>query len=201
MKKIFLLVTVLTIILILPFFIKVKVISNFPISISAKTLFFAKRELKNKLEHDPLIVDYSIQFRLPNILEVNLIVKKPIFAVFNKNTNKYFELSKDGNITSITDSTTLPYVIQDTESINLFILNIIYELNRIYQVKVGEIKNGSMLVDMPRGIRVIFPLESDNRGSHKIYVAGLNLIYSKINSDYEGKYKEIDLRFINPVLR
>jgi hypothetical protein len=68
----------------------------------------------------------------------------------------------------------------------------------MYQVGQSSIQDGSLLVELPGQIRVIFPLEGDS----EILLGSLRLIYSKVREDGNlAGYSQIDLRFTNPVLR
>jgi hypothetical protein len=53
-----------------------------------------------------------------------------------------------------------------------------------------------LVVDMGTGFRVIFPLEGDEQ----VLLGSLRLIYSKIQTSNLNNYKQVDLRFANPVL-
>lgn len=210
---------VLLILALSPFFIKVKIIckSQFggcPSEIqsitgksSNKSIFAAKREIKKNLSGNYLVSDYSFQFKLPDILLVNLIVKKPFAAIVDNTSKNAYLVGADGKILSVSGGTTLPAVFTDNinkkpgdniEGGQLFALKIVSGVFEMYQVRSGILQNNTLLVELPAGTRVIFPLEGDT----DILLGSLRLIYSRIQSaDYAGKYKEIDLRFKNPVLR
>lgn len=210
---------VLLVLALSPFFIKVKIIckSQFggcPVEIQSltakgnnKTLSAAKREIKKNLSGNYLVSDFSFQFKLPDILTVNLIVKKSFAAIVDTATKNAYLIGTDGKILSVSQGTTLPAVFTDNinkkpgdnvESGQLFSLKLISGVFEMYQVRSGILQNNTLLVELPAGTRVIFPLEGDT----DILLGSLRLIYSRIQSaDYAGKYKEIDLRFKNPVLR
>jgi len=160
-------------------------------------LVAAKKEIKNKLKNDPLVLDYSTQFKLPNTLEVNLLIKKPAFAFQNKATEKIYLVSENGQILSEREDTSLPLLIQDGESVNLPALKLLNGVFTMYQVTSGEIKDGSLTVELPGAVTVLFPLDGDS----EVLLGALRLIYTRVQGDEEKKYSEIDLRFKNPVLR
>ena len=66
----------------------------------------------------------------------------------------------------------------------------------MYQVGCGVISNDTLVVDMKDGFKVIFPLEGDEQ----VLLGSLRLIYSKIQTSNLNNYKQVDLRFANPVL-
>ncbi len=167
-------------------------------NLNNKNLSGAKKETKKMLNDDPLILDHSMQFKIPNVLEVNLLVKKPAFAFQDKNTNKIYAVDADGKILSEKDDTSLPLVIQEGTDVNLFALNLMAGVFAMYQVRTGEISGKSLVVELPGALRVIFPVEGTDTDA---LLGALRLIYAKIQSDAESKYGEVDLRFKNPVLR
>ena len=66
----------------------------------------------------------------------------------------------------------------------------------MYQVATGKM-DADLTVELASGVTVIFPVEGDSDA----LLGALRLIYTKIQKESLGKYKEIDLRFDSPVLR
>jgi hypothetical protein len=211
-KKITIIVSVILVLLfliLLPFLIKVQIecISqdgpcpdevNARLEVlKAKSLFSARSGISKTLKKDPMVTEFSTQFKLPNVLLVSIIAKKPIFAIKDRVSGKYYLISKDGVILSTTDSSNLPTVEQDGSTPNLFALNVVLGVYQMYQVLYGVITNDTLVVDMKDGFRVIFPLEGDTQ----VLLGSLRLIYTKIEtSGNPNGYKQVDLRFVNPVL-
>jgi hypothetical protein len=177
-------------------------------SINGKSLTVAKRESKKVLSSSLLVSNYSFQFKLPNTLQVELIIKKPIFALKNQSSNSFSLIDKDGTVLTVTENTVLPVlsINEDTPGISqkindkyLFALNIINGLFKMYQIRGGVIQNDTLLVDLPGQVRVIFPLVGKD---YNLLLGSLRLIYSNIQSTEGGNlYKEVDMRYENPVLR
>jgi len=160
------------------------------------SLFQAKKNISKTLKKDPMVTEFSTQFKLPNIILVNIISKKPIFAIKDRTSGKYYLTSREGIILSTVDSSSLPTVEQDGSIPNLFALNIVLGVYQMYHVLYGVISNDTLVVDMGTGFRVIFPLEGDEQ----VLLGSLRLIYSKIQTSNPNNYKQVDLRFANPVL-
>lgn len=218
LKKIFILVSFLMI-LIVPFRIKVKVEcksqdGNCPTEVTSglenfsdKNFYSAKKGITKYLKTNYYVSDYSIQFKLPNKISVNTIIKKPVFAVYSKAINKYFLIDSSGVVLATQDTSKLPVVFKDNAEYkpggkisgdDLFALNIIEGMIKMYQIGSGTVVNDTLLVDMPGSIRVIFPLRD---AELSVILGSLRLIYSKISTDNVGKYSQIDLRYKNPILR
>jgi hypothetical protein len=207
---VFVMVLVLSPFLITQFLIKVKIecLSQFgqcPLEVNSKleilnskNLWQTKSEIAKILKKDSLISDFSMQYKLPNILQVNLLVKKPMFAIKDASLGKIFTVDATGNILSEVSSTTLPMVVQNDQMINTYTLNLMLGIYQMYQVGYGTIVNDALVVDIPNGLRVIFPVRGDEP---EVLLGALRLIYSKVTTEYAGVYSEIDMRYKNPVLR
>lgn len=173
-----------------------------------KRLVSARRGVNKILKSLFSVSDYSIQFKLPNTLEVNVIEKVPVYSLFNPNEGRSALVDTDGVIISVSDNVSALPSVKTTSSIGepgqkvqdfqIFALKIVQGVNQMYQISTGEIQSDTLLVELKPNIRVIFPLEGDI----DVLLGTLRLIYTKIISpEYAGKYSEIDLRFKNPVLR
>lgn len=176
--------------------------------LNGKKMFYAKRELRKKMQTNFLISDFSIQFKLPNILKVDLIVKESLFALKNISSGEFALVDKEGRVLAKSNQTDLPTVSvnEDLPGIgekvsdkNLFALELTYGLFKMYQVGLGTIEGDSLLVEIPGGVRVLFPLVGSDKD---LLLGSLRLIYANIQ-DGSGKmlYSQIDLRYGNPVLR
>lgn len=150
-----------------------------------------KKEIANALNDNNLILDYSTQYAFPNKLVVNILLRKARFSIYDKETNKYFMLDGDGTILFTSDNTVLPTVIQNGQKVNLTALRLIEGVYLMYQVTKGEVVNDSLVVELPSGKSVIFPLEGDT----EVLLGSLRLIYSSYPD------RDIDLRFNDAVLR
>jgi hypothetical protein len=201
-----------------PFLIKVKIecksqfgdcsseINSKLQTLNSDNLFIAKNKASSYLKKNFLVSDFSTQFKLPNILLINIIAKKPYFAIKDSLSGKYELIDRNGIILALSDSSGLPAVSvseplkkvgEAVDSRDFFALNLISGINEMYQIGYGKIENDALLVDMPTGVRVIFPLE----GEPQVLLGGLRLIYTKVTANYLGTYSQIDMRYKNPVLR
>lgn len=175
---------------------------------SGKKMYLAKNELNESLKTDFLVSAYSIHFKLPNILRVDVVVKQPVFALKNKDSAKFAQIDIQGTAISESDRTNLPYVITEStlpkagekaSDKDFFALKLMDGVYKMFQVRSGVVSNDALLVDIPGGVRVIFPLVDADR---EILLGSLKLIYSSIrNNENSTLYSEIDLRYKNPVLR
>ncbi len=161
----------------------------------------AKEKMAKEFKNTKLIEDYSFRFKLPATLRIDLILKKPKYALYNKNMNETVVLDTKGIVLEKVEKSNLPYIVtsdnlpnlgEAVESKKTFALEIIYGIYYLYQVKSGEIVNDSLEVKIPEAGKVIFPLE----GERDILLGSMKLILSG-----SGKFKEIDLRYKNPVIR
>ena len=175
-----------------------------------KSYWEANKEIKDSLAKNLLVKEYSLQFKLPAEVRVDIILNKPKYALKNPSQKFFYLVDKDGKVLAKENSTELPYVevnnlnydlnqkIKDEE---IFSLEIIYDLFNFYQVKSGKIEGDSLMVNLSEGPKVIFPLS----GSKDALIGALRLILSRLNEPNKDvkidSVKEIDLRFKNPVLK
>lgn len=224
MKKILTIIGVILFfffLIILPFLIKVKIdcksqygdcpqqILDQLSTIEGKNLFYAKRGITKILKTEFLVSDYSLQFKIPNILHAELLVKKPVIAFKDVKSGSLVLVDAEGKVLSLSNGvdSALPVISvdeglakvgQNIGNVNLFALKLASGINQMYQVRDFSIQEGNLLVELPGQIRVILPLDGDSQ----ILLGSLRLIYSKIQDEGNiGKYSQVDLRFTNPVLR
>lgn len=222
MKKILIIIGVILFfffLIILPFLIKVKIdcksqygdcpqqILDQLSTFEGKNLFYAKRGITKILKAEFLVSDYSLQFKIPNILHAELLVKKPVIAFKDVKSGSLVLVDAEGKVLSNGVDSALPVISvdeglakvgQNIGNVNLFALKLASGIYQMYQVRDFSIQEGNLLVELPGQIRVILPLEGDSQ----ILLGSLRLIYSKIQNEGNiGKYSQVDLRFTNPVLR
>lgn len=182
-----------------------------------ENLYQSLQHVKSALSSNELVSDFSTQFKLPSKIKVNIIERKPKFALTNQKMQGFALADRTGAVLRIEDSSNLPYVIVPHEIPNvgekvterqLFALNIIYDIFSLYRVKEGMIEDDSLLVSLIGGPKVVFPLEGDRQ----ILLASLGLILDKLNEgsgDIRINENElvltqesiIDLRFKNPLIK
>lgn len=177
--------------------------------VQGQSLKDARKNLNSLLANDISISKFSIWYKCPDILTVNIIEKKPKFAIKSSQIDKYVLVDKDGLATKIADSTNLPFIEIDEKPPNvgekikidsLFALNVLYDIFVSYNVKVGKIKDSSLIIEIEPNLSVIFPLEGDR----EVLVGSLVTILDRLKeAEKESKIevREIDLRFKNPVIR
>lgn len=184
-----------------------------PESIKSKLEFFnqknyssAKKGIKRVLMSDSLVNDFSIYYKLPGTLKVNIIVKKPGFIYKNLASGKGYLIGRNGEVLMESGDSALSVVAGDYdpkvgEFVSpqiLFALNLQEGVLNLYGVNTGIINRNTLVVELKDQVRVTFPLQGDV----EILLGSLRVIYTRIQSGEDSKkFSEIDLRFKNPVLR
>ena len=148
-----------------------------------------------------------MQYKIPNTLQMDVLIKKPVFAIKSSVSNTFGLIDQYGTVLALSENSTLPNIVatSDLPKVGtrvddkiLFALNLAGGVFQMYQVKDGIMSENTLLVELPGQIKVIFPLEGD----YKVLLGSLRLIYSKLQIDSNAvKYTQIDLRFKNPVVR
>ena len=178
-----------------------------------KSFYDVKRELQGTLASNILVSDFSFHFQFPNIIEVNLLERKPKYAVKAKGTDSYALVDEEGYVIYFQDLTGLPVLITTEPPPNVgkivseemfFALEVLSGMFSSYQVREGMIEGESLVIELSQGPRVIFPLE----GEKEVLLGSLRLVLSKLNNDGQDSKIEnvsgasiIDLRFKNPVIK
>ena len=178
--------------------------------ILGSSIKIAENKAIEEFKNTKLVEEYSFRFKLPSTFRIDLILKKPKYALYQKNTNEAVILDNKGIVLEKVGKNNLPYVVttdnlpsigEAVESKKTFALELLYGIYYLYQVKSGEIVNDSLEVKMSDVGKIIFPLV----GERDILLGSMKIILSRLNQDGNspkiGKVKEIDLRYKNPVIR
>jgi len=177
---------------------------------SELSLISAKKKVKKELENNFLVGEYSFQYKIPSTLKVNVVVRKAIYAVNQKGTQNYILVDSEGYIVGISDQSSLPTIIIDdklqnvgekVDEVEIFALKLISGVYNMYQIGIGNVKDDTLTVELAGGLNVIFPLGVNDEFNADYYLGALRLIMTKIEAESPGIYRELDLRFKNPVLR
>ena len=211
-------ITVISVLLLAPLLLRVKIdcgsqygecpqeVKTDIAEIKAGSLFSTRRALTKYLGRSFLVSEYSLQFKLPDILRADLVIKKPVFALEDPLNQKFNLIDNGGKVLAVTDFSTLPVVTdndglknvgEDLDSNKLFALKIVQGVFQMFQVARGKIEGEALVIDLTPELKVIFPLQGDS----DLLLGSLRLIVSKIQNESPGKYTQIDLRYKNPVLR
>lgn len=169
-----------------------------------------KDQIEKRLSSDIQVNSYLVQYKIPSTIKVEIDVKSPKNAIYSNSTGKYYLLSEDGLVLSLTNSTNLPFI--KIENIELeigkeigqkekFAVEMLNNLFFIYTINEGSLEKSSLKFVSQEGVNIIFPTEGDI----SFLVGSLRLIFSRLNDETEGirmnEIREIDLRYKNPVLR
>lgn len=179
--------------------------------LTGRSLDEVKREVSNVLLQEDSIADFSIQFKIPGTLEVAVIEKTPKFALKDLKSGFFALVDKEGKVLKIVEESSLPAVgvagelpdVGETvEEEYFFALNILYNVFVSYAAVAGRIEDSSLVVNLPDGYKVVFPLAGDK----DVLLGALRLLIERLNdrskdSRINGGISEIDLRFKNPVLK
>lgn len=160
-----------------------------------KGLLDSFKSVEAILMSDQRIIKFSVRFKLPNELSVDLIERKAIIA-WDQENGKLKLYDRSGFLVGEATSSQLPRVSGNIDPKNLnFVILTFSDINTFYNSREAKIEGDHMIVHGIEGKTVIFPLQ----GSRDYLFGALNLILSRLPKGYE--ISTIDLRFKNPVLR
>jgi len=183
------------------------------VSNQEKSYYQTKQDIQGVLSNNILIRDYTYHFQFPSTLEVNILERKPKYAIKNGGIEAYALIDEEGYVIYFQDLTGLPFLVTNETPPNAgekisekthFALEVLYGAFSSYQAREGKIEEESLVIELSQGPKVIFPLEGDK----EVLLGSLRLVLSKLNSDSQDSQIEnvsgariIDLRFKNPVIK
>lgn len=169
---------------------------------------FVKKQIEQSLKQNIQVNSYLIQYKIPSTIKIELVLKKPNYAISNL-SHDFYLIDRSGVVLGIVKETEMPFLVADTNYVigqkisdsNKFALDLLEKVKVINTISSAEIKDKVFEVRVENGVLVKFPLEGDV----DVLVGGLRLIFSRLNDETNGirmeDVTEIDLRFKNPVLR
>lgn len=174
-----------------------------------KSIYSSEKEVKKILSSEVLVQNYTVQFNLPATLKVDLILRKPVYAL-KSSTGSFVLIDAEGFVIAKVGNTNLPFVqIGDNlpnpgdkldDRLN-FALGLSKDMSFLYPGTAATIVNESLEVKLSEGPTVIFPLDGDR----ELLVGSARFVISKLMTGQENlridNIAQIDLRFKNPVLR
>jgi len=190
-----------------------KVIVNELQKFKGKDLRSVKLNVTALLKKDINVVDFHLEFKIPDSINVYIIERKPKYSISTESKNKFVLADNDGRTLSLTDSSDLPNLIVSGNlpelgdrigRDELFALELIYDINETFQVKEGKLVSDSLLIELPGSLRVIFPVEGDR----EVLIGSLIIINNEIKNGKDTNIENtsnnintIDLRYKNPILK
>ncbi len=179
---------------------------------TGRSLKACKNFINKIFKADKLVKNYTIEYKIPGTLSLNIIERKPSYSVTDKGNKNKIVVDNEGYILFRSEETIYPAIeIDNNQEITgekisqniLFCLQILSDVENVFQVKTGKFTENSLVIELPGNLRVIFPVEGDREA----LVGSLILISNEIKNGSNPKIKNlsqkinsIDLRYKNPVL-
>lgn len=170
-----------------------------------------KKRILNEFRQNKLISDISIQFKLPDKLDVYLILTKPYFAIKTPSSDKLILVNEKGESLSYADKSSLPLVDIETPSLLEnqsetleFYLEIYRLIAQIFKIAEAKIFSDRMELKLNNNPTLIFPSEGDAAvlvGAARLIIEQLNIGRQNLKIDKPHSEVVVDLRFRNPVVR
>ena len=179
---------------------------------SAQNLRQTKKLLGTELENSIQVSEYRLQYKFPNSIAINIIEARPKYALRNSDLAVSYLIDSDGRVLAIKDESNLPTVYSENKLFDVgniiddktrFALNLAYDVNYLQEIKIMNLEDDRLIVELDSAPKIIFPLE----GEIPLLIGKMNLILAELKRENEmrlaenRKFNEIDLRYNNPVLR
>jgi hypothetical protein len=185
-----------------------------------KSLLSARKNVEDFLASEPLISDYSTHYKIPDKLEINVLLRKPYFGISFNNSEATALIDEEGYVLAFREDSSLPVlealeappqVGEKVAERRLFALKLLGDMYDYYQIKIAKEQVNGVVFEMEGSKMVIFPYEGDRQ----ILIASLAVILTRLNAgdsstrieNVEGLISTclqgctIDLRYKNPVIR
>lgn len=169
-----------------------------------ESYFSSKKSLGKALSESTRIDNYSIRFRLPSTLIVDIVEKKAEVAL-KFSEEQFLLFDRKGNLVGKTTNTELPKIevfeVPSEDGLK-FSVELFLSLFKYYDVSSAELTKFSIASNV-KGVRVIFPLEGDIDillGAMEVSLLQLNQAHENSTINSAGNYNLIDLRYKNPVI-
>lgn len=172
-------------------------------------LYASKSNIDRILKENIQINSYLIQYKIPNILKVEVNIKKPRYAIKDLKGTTY-AIDKEGSVLGSSVGSSVPTLVKNEvnykmgdkiSTSDLFALEIIEKTAILYPVSTGLLDKETLKITLENNILVLYPTEGDV----DVLIGSLRLIFSRLNEGSQGirmeDVREIDLRFKNAVLR
>ncbi|OGM24923.1 hypothetical protein A3D00_00285 [Candidatus Woesebacteria bacterium RIFCSPHIGHO2_02_FULL_38_9] len=176
-------------------------------SAEGKNVLDGKKIIKQDLEKEIIVANFTSRFRLPNKIVVYLVEKKPIIAIGDTvlHDQKFTLIDKEGLVLDKGEKGNLPILMSNKafqigEKIDdktLFAAFLLQKLNQMYEVKMATVDNNQLESTLDGSVSVIFPLEGDQ----DFLIGSFNAIFSRLITQQQRSKIEVDMRFKNPVIR
>lgn len=178
--------------------------------IVGQPLFGSKAKLVQRLEQDALVNAFSISYKLPNSLVVDVDLRKASYALWATGYKDAAIVDRSGVVLGYSNSPGLPTIVVEstTPPVGEVVPESMRKASYIYaKVALLHPISGAVLsqdylaIQLADSYQVIFPLDSDT----DVVVGSLALLLARLNSPVQeftiDSVSTIDLRFNNPVLK
>jgi hypothetical protein len=181
--------------------------------LAGQTYLQVKKSLSDIIAKEKLVSDYLLQYKIGGKVNLNVIEKVARGALKIEGQENYFLVDSNGEVIAQKETTTLPVIeigfvevkLNDTISSQyLKAVQLLTDLNILYGVGRGIIKNEALYINLPGSVEGIFPLNKEKEvilGALKLILDRLNTEAKDIRINEVDNIKTIDLRYDNPVLR
>ncbi len=177
-----------------------------------KDLQSTKKVLKKILKDDITVTNFNIEYKIPHTLILNVIERKPKYSLIMNSEKKNLAVDNEGYVLYeiqnfdfpvLKVDKNLPEIGDKIDKHTFFALQLLSDIDSVFQVKQGSLDSNSLVIELPSNLRVIFPVEGDREA----LIGSLILISNEIKNGSGSKVIKnqtigsIDLRYKNPILK
>jgi hypothetical protein len=175
----------------------------------------SKQQLMQLFDANSSIESYKITSTLvPFGWAITVVLRSPQYALSDISKTSFALVDESGKIIRIQSEPFIPYLVIPTEipplyaqldNQLLFSLTLVKDIYTIYGTTYGTLTYDGLVIEVDAQKRVLFPVEGDRRS----LIGGLMYIVERLEMSSFTQFpkfdpstvREVDMRFINPVLR
>ena len=181
--------------------------------LTGKNYLSVKKGINNLLKNDYSVSKYSLSFKLPNRVDVYVVIRKSLYALRDVETQSVYLVSEDGTLGQKVASTNLPIIsihelpyskgakISDEIIHSLEIYRLI---SSVYEISNASIEKDAFKLKISSGPEILFGFDGECdilAGSARLIVEQIKTNSDELRISKSANDIVVDLRFKNPVLR
>ncbi len=167
--------------------------------------------VKEVFDNNSEVYKYSMQLKLPSTVRLDLVIRKPVFALRSESVNSVSLIDQYGKVVSIEEFTNLPSMYIEGrlpnvgEEVSRTILSQVRVSQGLYkttQIEKISIKGSDMYISATNTPQMILPTSEDN----ELLVGSVGLVLSRLKHILEetkidmSNVSRIDFRYKDPII-
>lgn len=167
--------------------------------------------LTNVLQDESEVYKYTYQLKLPSRIRLDVVIRKPVFALKSDSVTSASLVDQDGKVVGISEDTTLasmyieeqlPNVGQSVSEETMSRILIAQGIYKIVNVEKLMVKGSDIYIDSTNVPEIVLPTDKD----HELLLGSVGLVLSRLKHIQEetkidiSEISRIDFRYKDPII-